>query len=199
MNELIENDDVIIENMIYKIRGKEVMIASDLAKLYNVETKRINEAVKRNPLKFPLEFCFQVSKDEYYKILRSQNATLELKQGKYSKYLPYVFTEQGVAMLATVLKSKTAIVISIRIMKAFVKMRHIITNKSLELFNMQNMLIKHDNDLKKLQEMFKEFKLNKNEIYYEGQIYDAYSKIVDIFKEANKELIIIDGYADKVF
>ena len=200
MNEIMENDNLIIENMIYQIRGKEVMIASDLAKLYNVETKRINEAVRRNPLKFPQEFCFQLTWDECELISRSQNATLnEIKQkrGNNIKYLPYVFTEQGVAMLSTILKSDTAIKVSIRIMNAFVLMRHIIGNNLKDQRYLYNQVLKNTEDIRILQETFKEFKLNKNEIYFEGQIYDAYSKIVDIFKEAKEELIIIDGYADK--
>lgn len=105
MNDVILTEQVKIEDMIYEIRGKQVMLDSDLALLYQVETKRINEAVKRNLEKFPERFCFKLKKNEYLNILRSQNATLELKRGQYSKYLPRVFTEQGVAMLATILKS----------------------------------------------------------------------------------------------
>ena len=99
-----------IENMIYEIRGKQVMLDSDLAKLYECAngTKSINLAVKRNFEKFPERFRFQLNQDEYYEILRFQNETLELKQGKFAKYLPYVFTEEGVAMLATVLRTPIA-------------------------------------------------------------------------------------------
>ena len=115
--------------MIYEVRGKQVMLDSDLAKLYGVETKRINEAVRRNFEKFPERFCFKLSKNEYLNLLRSQNATLELKRGQYSKYLPRVFTEQGVAMLATILKSDVATQVSIAIMDAFVTMRKYISNE----------------------------------------------------------------------
>lgn len=124
MNKLIE-DDSRVENMIYEIRGKQVMIDSDLAYLYQCAngTKTINQAVKRHINRFPERFRFQLSKEEYYSILRSQVGTLELKQGKYAKYLPYVFTEEGVAMLATILKTNIAEEISIKIMDAFVAMR----------------------------------------------------------------------------
>ena len=124
MNEVIE--DVNIENMIYEIRGLEVMLDSDLARLYHVETKRINEAVKNNPDKFPERYSFVLT-NESYDYLRSKFSTLEVGGvGKYTKYHPRVFTEQGVYMLATVLKSKKAIDTTIRIMDTFVKMRHYI-------------------------------------------------------------------------
>ncbi len=188
-----------IENMIYEVRGKQVMLDSDLAKLYGVETKRINEAVRRNPEKFPERFCFKLSKNEYLDILRSQFATLELKPGQYSKYLPQVFTEQGVAMLATILKSDVAIHVSIAIMDAFVMMRKYISNEFIQQKYINNLAIKHDEDIKLLQESFNKFEEKKkyNEIYFNGQIYDAYSKIVDILKEAHDNIIIIDNYADK--
>ena len=121
MNELALKEEINIENMIYEIRGKQVMLDSDLAKLYHCVngTKTINLAVKRHTNRFPERFMFQLTKQEYYEILRFQFETLELEQGKYSKYLPYAFTEQGVAMLATVLKTKIAEEVSIKIMDAF--------------------------------------------------------------------------------
>ena len=125
MNDIIVKDDIKIEDLIYEIRGKQVMLDSDLAKLYNCKngTKEINQAVKRNMDRFPNDFYFQITKEEYNNILRSQNVTLELEQGKYSKYLPYVFTEQGVAMLSSVIKNSTASIVSINIMRAFILMR----------------------------------------------------------------------------
>ena len=199
MNNIVLADELKIENMIYEIRGKQVMLDSDLAKLYRVETKRINEAVRRNPEKFPDRFCFKLNKDEYIDILRSQNATLELKQGQYSKYLPRVFTEQGVAMLASILKSDVATQVSIAIMDAFVIMRKYISNDLIEQKYINNLVIKHEEDIKLLQESFNKFeeKKKENEIYFNGQIYDAYSKIVDIFEYAHDNIIIIDNYADK--
>ncbi len=199
MNSIIISDEVKIENMIYEVRGKQVMLDSDLAMLYGVETKRINEAVRRNSEKFPERFCFKLNKNEYFDILRSQNATLELKQGQYSKYLPQVFTEQGTAMLATILKSNVATQVSIAIMDAFVMMRKYISNDLIQQKYINDLVIKHDEDIKLLQESFNKFEEKKkdNEIYFNGQIYDAYSKIVDILKEAHDNIIIIDNYADK--
>ena len=106
MNELLINEKIKIEDLIYEVRGKQVVLDSDLAKLYHCSngTKTINQAVKRHINRFPERFMFQLTKEEYYNILRSQLGTLELEQGQYSKYLPYVFTEEGVAMLDTILE-----------------------------------------------------------------------------------------------
>ena len=182
-----------IESLIYNIRGKEVMLDSDLAYLYDVETKRINEAVNRNKEKFPERFCFRISDDEYYS-LKSQIATS--KGGSRKGHS--VFTEQGVAMLATILKTPIATEISIKIMDAFVAMRHYIGNNEYRLSNMETKLIEHDLEIKLLEETFNKFEEKKkiNEIYFDGQIFDAYSKILDIFKEAKNDIIIIDSYAD---
>ena len=179
------------------------MIDSDLAKLYKCKngTKTINLAVKRHLNRFPERFMFRLTKDEYYKILRFQSETLELKQGKYSKYLPYVFTEQGVAMLATVLKTEVAEEISIKIMDAFVAMRHYIGNNLIEQKYINNLVLEDHDRIKILENSFKQLESKRkiNEIYFNGQIYDAYSKIYETFKNANKELIIIDAYADNTY
>ena len=187
-------EDLSIENMIYEIRGRQVMLDCDLAKLYNVETKRINEAVKNNPDKFPERFYFRINENEFFS-LKSKISTSKGGSRKGHN----VFTEQGIAMLSTILKSKVAVETSIRIMDAFVKMRKYISANLIEQDNMKNMLIKHDNEIKLLQESFSklEEKEKINHIFYEGQIYDAYSLLIDIFKEAKKEIIIIDNYADK--
>ncbi|MBQ8472887.1 MAG: ORF6N domain-containing protein [Bacilli bacterium] len=201
MKELLVKDDVIVENMIYEIRGQQVMLDSDLAKLYQCKngTKTINLAVKRHINRFPERFMFRLTREEYYEILRSQSETLELKQGEYSKYLPYVFTEQGVAMLATIIKTEVAEVVSIRIMDAFVYMRRYFksNNFSNRLTNLEIKTLDHDNKIDKLFDAL-ETKKQINEIYFKGQIFDAYSKIVDIFKTCKNELIIIDSYADKI-
>ena len=198
MNELSE---INIENMIYEIRGKQVMLDSDLAKLYNCAngTKTINQAVSRHVDRFPEDFCFRITREEYYNFLRSQTGTLELSVGNYNKYLPRVFTEQGVAMLATILRTEVAVKTSINIMRAFVVMRHYIGNSLLEQRYINDMVLDHDNEIKLLKESFKKFDEKKkvNEIYYKGQIYDAYSRILDIFNEAKEEVIIIDRYASK--
>lgn len=143
---------ILIESKIFVIRGKQVMIDRDLAELYGVETKRITEAVKRNAERFPEEFRFQLTKDEY-DFLRSQIATLktepEDQRGKHAKYLPYVFTEQGVAMLSAVLHSETAVQVSIRIMNAFVQLRHYVSERVLktddkaELAEIRRLLLLH--------------------------------------------------------
>lgn len=130
-----------IESRIFEIRSRQVMVDSDLAEYYGVETKVLNQAMKRNIERFPKEFCFQLTKEEYDSLrsqnvtlekssLRSQNATLESKRGKHKKYLPYVFTEQGVAMLSAVLKSETAVKMSVRIMNAFVGMRRFLVKNA---------------------------------------------------------------------
>ena len=189
-------EDLSIEDMIYEIRGKQVMLDCDLAKLYNVETKRINEAVKNNPYKFPERFSFRLNEIEMEN-LWSKFSTAKISN--MSRSYPRVFTEQGIAMLSTILKSKVAVETSIRIMDAFVKMRKYISANLIEQDNMKNMLIKHDNEIKLLQESFSKLEKKEkiNHIFYEGQIYDAYSLLIDIFKEAEKKIIIIDNYADK--
>ena len=127
-------EELNIENIIYEIRGKQVMLDSDLAKLYECKngTKSINLAVNRNLIKFPNDFYFQITREEYYQLLRFQNETLDLKIAILVEYLPYVFTEQGVAMLATVLHTPVAAEVSVNIMRTFVKMRKIISSTLIE-------------------------------------------------------------------
>ena len=193
MNEIVLKKEENIENLIYEIRGKQVMLDSDLAKLYQVETKRINEAVSRNKEKFPERFYFRITEKEYDS-LKSQIATS--KGGSRKGHS--VFTEQGVAMLATILKSKIATQVSIAIMDAFIAMRKYISSNFIEQKYINNMVLEHDSKIKLLQHSFDklEEKQKINDIYFDGQIYDAYSKIFDIFKHTKKELIIIDSYAD---
>ena len=198
MNEIIEKDKV--ENLIYEIRGKQVMLDSDLANLYECAngTKDINKAVKRNIERFPDDFYFQLTKEEYEN-LKFQNGTSKLIKHGGVRKIPYVFTEQGVAMLSSVLKTKIAAEVSVRIMRAFVKMRHYINNNENRLSNVEMKVIEHDKNIRLLQESFDKLseKRKKSEIYFKGQIYDTYSKIIDIFNETKQELIIIDTYADK--
>lgn len=201
-----ELDEIKIENLIYTIRGKQVMLDKDLAVLYQCKngTKSINLAVKRNQERFPVDFCFQLTADEC-KIIwsRFQNETLnssKFKRGGNLKYLPYVFTEEGVAMLSSVLKTEIATTISVNIMRAFVLMRNYISENLIEQKFINELVLRHENDIKLLQESFDKLseKEVKNYIYFDGQIYDSYSKIVDIMNIAKEELIIIDGYSDKV-
>ena len=194
-------EDLSIEDMIYEIRGKQVMLDCDLAKLYECKngTKSINLAVNRNLIKFPNDFYFQITREEYYQLLRFQNETLDFKNSNFSKYLPYVFTEQGVAMLATVLHTLVAAEVSVNIMRTFVKMRKIISSTLIEQKYINKMVFDHDNEIKLLQESFSklEEKETVNHIFYEGQIYDAYSLLMDILSKAKNEIIIIDNYAGK--
>ncbi len=198
MNELIISNTK-IENLIYEIRGKQVMLDSDLARLYECKngTKTINQAVTRNKERFPKDFYFQLTKDEY-QILKSQFGTSSLNTYGGIRKLPYVFTEQGVGMLASVLRTDVATQMSIDIMRAFVHLRHYVNNNELRISNIETKVIEHDQNIKLLQESFN--KLNEkqkiSEIYFDGQIFDAYSKILDIFKRAKNNLIIIDAYAD---
>ena len=203
-----------IKNLIYSIRGKQVMLDSDVAMLYHYPTKRINETVNRNKQRFPENFCFQLTDEEYEVLrckdsiqenfdnsLRSQFATLNenVGRGKHRKYLPYVFTEQGIAMLSGLLKNDIAIQVSINIMNAFVEMRKflMLNGQVFErLTSMEYKLLEHD---KKFDEVFNQLQFEENikqRIFFQGQIYDAYSLIIDIIKRANKKILIIDNYID---
>ena len=199
-NEIKILDGQNIQNKIHSIRGMQVILDRDLAELYEVEAKRLNEQVKRNIGRFPLEFRFQLTKDEYNS-LRSQFATLEKGKGMHRKYLPYVFTEQGVAMLSAVLKSEIAVKISVQIMNAFVQMRKIIIGNSI-LTHRVNLL--EENKIitdSKIDEIFKiiEAKDIKQEegIFYQGKVFDAYVFIAKLIKEADKSVILVDNYIDE--
>lgn len=215
---LIIKDDISneeIKNLIYTIRGKQVMLDSDVAMLYHYQTKRINEAVKRNKERFLENFCFQLTTEEI-KNIKMPNVVLNLKnennwsqfatsskseniKHRGKKYLPYVFTEQGIAMLSGLLKNDIAVQVSINIMNAFVEMRKfLIQNGQIfeRLTNIEYKLLEHD---KKFNEVFNQLQVEENikqKIFFEGQIYDAYSLIIDIIKKANKKILIIDNYID---
>ncbi len=197
MNEIIIKNEVNIENLIYEIRGVQVMLDSDLAKLYECAngTKDINKAVKRNIERFPEKFMFQLT-DEEYSCLRFQTGTSNTKGGR--RYNPYVFTEQGVAMLSSVLHSETAVTTSIKIINAFIAMRKYISTNLIEQKYINILVLEDHEKIKALESSFAKFeeKRKVNEIYFNGQIYDAYSKIQEIFNEAKQGLIIIDSYAD---
>ena len=196
MNGIIEKENV--ENMIYEIRGKEVMLDSDLAKLYQVETKRINEAVKNNPDKFPNRFSFILSNSEKDN-LWSKFSTANISSK--SRVNPRVFTEHGIYMLATILKSKVATKVSIRIMDTFVKMRHYINYNNNLLPNRVLLLEnKVDENTKRIDELFDKFnpkEIAYNHIFVDGDFYDSYSVLLDIFEKSKEEIIIIDNYAGK--
>lgn len=196
--ELIQNEE--IKNLIYTIRGKQVMLDSDVAMLYQCETKYVNRVVKRNKERFPEEFCFKLTEDEFEN-LRFQFDTSSFEKNNYGgrRYLPNVFTEQGIAMLSALLKSNIAVKISIQIMKAFIEMRKFIMSNAQvfdRLTNVEYKLIEHD---KKFDKVFNELQRDENikqKIFFKGQIYDAYSLVVKLIKRANKKIVIIDNYID---
>lgn len=190
MNEI--NNSINIENLIYELRGKQVMLDSDLARLYECKngTKEVNQAVKNNIDKFPERYCFQLNNEEVNVL---QTKILTAKLSTKSRINPRVCTEQGVYMLATVLKSKRASAMALYIMDAFVLMKKVI---STEYVN-NSILVNHENRILKLEESFEKISSNKYSIVYEGKIYDSYSLLLNIFNEANDEIIIIDNFANK--
>ncbi|MCI6899013.1 MAG: ORF6N domain-containing protein [Bacilli bacterium] len=197
MNEMAEIKD--IESKIYNIRGAEVMLDSDLARQYQCAngTKSINLAVKRNKDRFPSDFYFQLNEEEYNQIC---GFNLKLQNNKI-RSLPYVFTEQGVAMLATIIRTDVAATVSIDIMRAFVRMRNYIKYND-QLLPRKYLLLeeKVDNNTKRIDELFDKFNpkvITKNSIFFQNDIYDAYSVLMKIFKLSEGEIIIIDNYAGK--
>ncbi len=195
MNEIIEVENIKIKDMIYEIRGVEIMLDTDLAKLYQVETKRINEALKNNPDKFPERYSFRISEYEYL-YLKSKISTS--KGGSRKGHT--VFTEQGVYILATILKSKVATEVSLAIMDTFVKMRYYISyNKSYLPYKFLLLEDKGNNNTKRIDELFDKFDckvIAKNYIFFERELYNAYSLLIDILTKATDEIIIIDNYAE---
>ena len=231
-NDIIQLQTESIENRIFVIRNQQVMIDRDLALLYGVETRVINQAVKRNISRFPERFMFQLTKEEQEQYLsltsqivtlnededslksqivtlndlKPQNATSNLR-GKHSKYLSYAFTEQGVAMLSSVLRSETAVQVSIRIMDAFVAMRRFLQNNAqifVELGSIKQHLIESDlhhkeNDQKieRLFTLMDRYKIEEKQgIFFQGQIFDAYAKFESFIQQAKKEIILIDQYVN---
>ena len=193
-----------IEKLIYVIRDKQVMIDSDLAMLYQVETGALNRAVKRNIKRFPDDFRFQLTVEEYEN-LKCQIGISSLNKNGYGgrRTLPYVFTEQGISMLASVLHSDIAINVSIGIMRAFVEMRRFIANNALLFERISNVELKQleyqkqtDEKLEQIFEYISEHEEASQKIFFDGQIYDAFSLIVSLIQKAEKEITLIDGYVD---
>lgn len=192
-----------IKNLIFNIRGKQVMLDSDVAMLYQYTTKNINKALKRNIERFPEDFCFQLTENEFEN-LRFQFGTLNknVNNGNVTrKYLPYVYTEQGIAMLSGILKNEIAVKVSISIMRAFVEMRKFLLNNGQvfeRLTTLEYKQLQNENNFNKLFSKFdenKEVQL-KQQIFFEGQIWDSYSLIIDIIKRAKEKILIIDNYID---
>jgi len=211
MSENSEIAAVDIQYQIYTIHDMQVMIDEDLAFLYGVETKRLNEQVKRNLNRFPAEFMFQLSEDDMENLksqfatsrinsLRSQNVTLKNRRGQHRKYLPYVFTEQGVAMLSAVLRSDTAINVSIQIINAFVAMRRFLRDNA-QVFSRLNALeFKQAETDKKVERVLNAIEDSsippKQGIFFDGQIFDAWRFVSDLIRSADKSLVLIDNYID---
>lgn len=217
-NPLVESG---VEKMIQVIRGKQVLLDRDLATLYGVETRRINEQVKRNIERFPEDFCFQLVAEEIKKIRlpvtekrsRSQIATLNTnnKRGSNIKYMPYVFTEQGVAMLSSVLKSESAIRVNIAIMRAFVQLRHTLMGGGglvNRLSNMETKIIEQDNKMsvqeqklldhdQKFDTLFEAMdrgELKSKGLFYNNQEFEAYAFVCDLIRQAKKKIVLVDRY-----
>jgi hypothetical protein len=199
-----------IEKMIFTIRGVQVMLDSDLAMLYGVETKRLKEQVKRNINRFPEDFMFQITLDEAKSLRsqfatldttssRSQNATLNTGRGHNIKYLPYVFTENGVAMLSSVLRSPTAIEVNIRIMRAFTAMRHFLVSNAAvfqRIENLEQHQIATDQRIDHVFQLLEVGQQPQQGIFFDGQVFDAYSFACDLVRSAKKRIVLLDNYVD---
>ncbi|MBP5667938.1 MAG: ORF6N domain-containing protein, partial [Salinivirgaceae bacterium] len=212
----MENEVAVIQNKIVVLRNQQVMIDRDIAELYGVEIRTLNQAVKRNIERFPERFMFQLTKDEQQEIderLRSQIVIIENQsknenlRGRHSKYLPYAFTEQGCAMLSAILKSEAAVQASIKIMDAFVAMRHFLQSNA-EIFSEMNHIKKQLRDTtvhqieadKRIDELFSRMDRNAIDdtqgIFFQGQIFDAYAKFESFIAQAQKSIVLIDNYVD---
>lgn len=200
----IDTSEVTIKNLIYVIRGQQVLLDSDLAMLYQVETKNLNKAVKRNANRFPEDFCFQLSEEEYDSLRFQFGTSKEIEPGKGGRrYLPYAFTEQGISMLSAVLRSEIAVKVSVRIMRTFVEMRRFMTNNSLVLSRINELEVKQLSYQKETDDKFEqvfhyisEHEEVSQKIFFEGQIYDAFSLLTELVSKAEKEITLIDNYVD---
>ena len=192
IKDLIILDENSIKDKMYYIRGKMVMIDSDLAEIYGYTTMRFNEQVKNNINRFDDDFRFQLTKDEYKNLISKKSIS---SWGGVRK-LPYAFTEEGIYMLMTVLKGEKAVKQSKALIRIFKSMKDfLVNNKILEQEYINNMVLEHN---VKIDKLFNELEPKfKNKIFFKGETYDAYSLLLDILKEAKEEIIIIDNYADK--
>ena len=193
---LVLVEDNQLQNLIYTIRGKQVMIDTDLAELYQVQTKRLNEQVKRNVARFPVEFCFQLNDAEKAELVANCD---RFEMLKHSSSNPYVFTEQGIAMLSAVLRSDIAVKVSIKIMNTFVEMRRFLLSNVALFERLDRLELKQLETDQKFEKVFNYIASQtevKQNIFYDGQIYDAFSFIVDLIKKAKTKLTLIDNYVD---
>lgn len=186
-----------IENKILLIRNEQVMIDRDLAELYGIETKVLNQAVKRNIERFPADFMFSLNEMEKNELVTNCD---RLKGLKFSTVTPNAFTEQGVAMLSSVLKSKTAVEINIQIMRAFIAMRRFLHSNAEIFAELKHLRQQQINSDKRIDELFSKMEKyaidDMQGIFFQGQIFDAYAKFEQFIQSANKEIILIDNYVD---
>ena len=201
----IENSKTKIEDRIFTIREKQVMLDRDLAQLYQVETKQLNRAVKRNIERFPPDFMFQMTAEE---CSRCQFGTLNIKQGQNIKYMPYAFTEYGIAMLSGVLRSESAISANIRIMRAFAEMRKMLPqigsiNDRISLLEHHQITMREQmsETIDKVELLMSKLQSNTTTIcnqgiFFDGQIYDAYAFVAGLVRKAARRIVLIDNYVD---
>ena len=202
---IVPANETMIRDLIYTVRGTQVMLDSDLARLYQVETKNLNRAAKRNESRFPEDFRFQLTREER-DALRCQIGTSndDQESGRGGRrYLPYVYTEQGVAMLSAVLRSQVAIDASVRIMRAFVEMRHFIASNAamfeqdrgveLKLLEYQKTT---DERFERVFDYMETHDAPRQKVFFDGQVYDAFELLVSIVQRAEREIVLIDGYVD---
>ena len=198
-NEIILLNETELKGKIYTIRGRKVMLDSDLARIYGYTTKSFNQQIKNNIERFDEEYRFQLTKKEYNDILRSKNLTFGFEERNYSKYLPYVFTEEGIYMLISVLKGEKAINQHKLLIKLFKNMKdYLISNELIDseyITNIQNILLEHNSRLIKLEDKISEYD-HISKIFLNGEIYDAYSFILDLFNISEISITIIDNYID---
>ena len=206
--DLLVNDDI-IRSRIFTLRGVQVILDRDLAMLYGVDVKRINEQVKRNIDRFPEDFMFRLTKDE---CLRSQIATLNMERGKHMKYMPYAFTESGVAMLSGVLRSSIAVDVNIRIMRAFVSMRRALASIAQVIARVSEIerVQLEEKTLRKIDQRRNEERFDTifkamdggdfppQKVFFEGKHYDAYSFAKKLVRKAANKIVLVDGYSDEV-
>jgi hypothetical protein len=198
-----------IENRIFNVRGEQVMLDSDLAEMYQVETKVLNQAVSRNIDRFPDDFMLQLTQEEWDNLrtqiatssLRSQNVTLNNNRGKHRKYLPYVFTEQGVSGLSGVLKSETATKMHVAIMRTFIGLRKLISNNQLVVHRLDLIERKQLETDQKFEQVFKALEskdiIPNQGVFFDGKVFDAYELASKIIRSAKKSIVLIDNYMDE--
>ena len=195
-------NEPMIRDLIYTVRGVQVMLDSDLARLYGVGTKVFNQAVSRNVKRFPERYRFQLTSEEY-ESLRSQIVTSNGSGRGGRRYLPYVFTEQGVSMLASVLRSDIAIEVSMRIIDTFVEMRRFIASNAAMFEQIRAMDLRQLEYQKTNEERFERIfdymeshEAPKQKVFFDGQVYDAFEFLVSLVQKAEKGIVLVDGYVD---